>query len=286
MKVNGKRARPVAHGNAFFKNEFAPILSLHMQAPSKSTRLSSVAAAVRVLKCFSEIESEIGISSLAKRLNIAKSTAHRLAVTLLSEGLLEQNPENGRYRLGINLFIMGALVRRRLDVSNMAQPFLNVLRERTGETIHLAVLNETNIIYLYNLESSQAIRMKNYIGTLKPAFCTCEGRAILAFSAPELIQKVMHSELLPRTPSTCTEQDELLKILAQVRQHGYAIDDEESELGMRGVSAPLRDITGQVVASVGVGGPSQRLTLKKLRSLAPMVLQTAEAISIQLGYRH
>ena len=87
-----------------------------MSAPSKSTRLSSVAAAARVLKCFSEIESEIGISSLAKRLNIAKSTAHRLAVTLLSEGLLEQNPENGRYRLGINLFIMGALVRRRLDV--------------------------------------------------------------------------------------------------------------------------------------------------------------------------
>ena len=255
------------------------------RTPSKSSRLSSVAAAVRVLKCFSEMEPEIGISSLAKRLSLAKSTAHRLAVTLLSEGLLEQNPENGRYRLGINLFIMGALVRRRLDVSNMAQPFLKVLRERTGETIHLAVLNETNIIYLYNLESAQAIRMKNYIGTFKPAFCTCEGRAILAFSPTELIQRVIASDLSARTPNTVSSSAELLKVLAQVKQQGYAIDDEESEVGMRGISVPLRDITGQVVASIGVGGPSQRLTLKKLRSLAPLVIQTAEDISVQLGYR-
>jgi len=255
------------------------------RSTSKSARLSSVAASIRVLKCFSEMEPEIGISNLAKRLGLAKSTAHRLAVTLLSEGLLEQNQENGRYRLGISLFIMGALVRRRLDVSNMAQPFLNVLRERTGETIHLAVMNETNIIYLYNLESSQAIRMKNYIGTLKPSFCTSEGRAILSFSNNELIQRVLHSELKPRTPNTCCDVNELIQIFQQVRQNGYAIDDEESEIGMRGISAPVRDISSQVVASIGVGGPSQRLTLKKLRALAPLVMQTAQDISTQLGYR-
>jgi DNA-binding IclR family transcriptional regulator len=253
---------------------------------SKSPRLSSVASAVRVLKCFSEVEPEIGISSLAKRLNQAKSTVHRLAVTLMSEGLLEQNQENGRYRLGINLFIMGALVRRRLDVSNMAQPFLNVLRESTGETIHLAVLNETNIIYLYNLESRQAIRMKSYIGTLKPAFCTCEGRAIAAFGGNEVISRILHSPLAPRTPHTQLNPAKLLTLLTEVRNQGYAIDDEESELGMRGIGAPLRDITGQVVAAIGIGGPSQRLTLKKLRGLAPVLLSTAEAISTQLGYRH
>jgi DNA-binding IclR family transcriptional regulator len=253
---------------------------------SKSTRLSSVGGAVRVLKSFSELEPEIGISSLAKRLTLAKSTVHRLASTLLSEGLLDQNPENGKYRLGINLFIMGALVRRRLDVSNMAQPFLNVLRERTGETVHLAVLNETDIIYLYNLESRQAIRMKSYIGTLKPSFCTCEGRAIVAFGDNELVNRVLHSGLTARTPNTVVEPQRLLKVFAAVRSHGFAIDDEESELGMRGIGAPLRDITGQVVAAIGIGGPSQRLTLKKLRSLAPILLSTAESISSQLGYRN
>lgn len=251
---------------------------------SKSSRLSSVAAAVRVLKCFSEVEPEIGISSLAKRLSLAKSTVHRLAVTLTSEGLLEQSPETGRYRLGINLFVMGALVRRRLDVSNMAQPFLNVLREQTGETIHLAVMNETNILYLYNLESRQAIRMKSYIGTIKPAFCTCEGRAIVAFGGPELMNKVLSAPLVARTPGTQTDPAQLMRSFAEIRAHGYAIDDEESEQGMRGISAPLRDITGQVVAAIGIGGPSQRLTLKKLRGLAPVLLSTAEAISSQLGY--
>jgi IclR family transcriptional regulator, KDG regulon repressor len=255
------------------------------EVASKSSRLSSVAAAVRVLKCFSEVESEIGISSLAKRLSLAKSTVHRLAVTLLSEGLLDQNPENGRYRLGINLFVMGALVRRRLDVSNMAQPFLSVLRERTGETVHLAVMNETNILYLYNLESRQAIRMKSYIGTIKPAFCTCEGRAIVAFSEQEVINRVMGASMAPRTPNTVVEPAKLMKMLAEVRHVGYAIDDEESEEDMRGISAPLRDLSGQVVASIGIGGPSQRLTLKKLRGLAPVLLSTAEAISTQLGYR-
>jgi DNA-binding IclR family transcriptional regulator len=252
---------------------------------SKSSRLSSVAAAVRVLKCFSEVEPEIGISSLAKRLSLAKSTVHRLAVTLTSEGLLEQSPETGRYRLGINLFVMGALVRRRLDVSNMAQPFLNVLREKTGETIHLAVMKDTDILYLYNLESRQAIRMKSYIGTIKPAFCTCEGRAIVAYGGTELINKVINSPLSARTPETQTNPTQLIKMFAEIRTHGYAIDDEESEQGMRGIGAPLRDITGQVVAAIGIGGPSQRLTLKKLRGLAPELMSTADAISSQLGYR-
>lgn len=252
---------------------------------SKGARLSSVSAAARVLKCFSEVEPELGISNLAKRLSLAKSTIHRLATTLTLEGLLDQNPETGRYRLGIHLFVMGALVRRRLDVSNVSQPFLHMLRERTGETIHLAVLNDTNIMYLFNLESSQAIRMKSYIGTLKPAFCTCEGRAIAAFGGNELVSRVLSAPLVARTAGTLTEPAKLLKAFTEVRTNGYAIDDEESEAGMRGIGAPIRDSSGQVVAAIGIGGPSQRLTLKKLRSHAPVLLSTAAAISTQLGYR-
>lgn len=255
------------------------------QPVSKSPRLSSVASSIRLLKCFSEVESEIGISNLAKRLTLAKSTVHRLAVTLMSEGMLEQNPENGRYRLGINLFIMGALARRRLDASNTARPFLNLLRDRTGETIHMAVMNDTNILYLHNLESHQAIRMKSYIGTLKPAFCTCEGRAILAFADSALVSRVLRAKLVARTPKTELSPVTLQKILADVRTRGYAIDDEESEPGMRSIGAPVRDFSGRVVAAIGIGGPSQRLTLKNLRGLAPLLVSTAEAISAQLGHR-
>lgn len=251
---------------------------------SKGNRLSSVSAAVRVLRCFSEAEPELGISNLANRLNLAKSTVHRLVTTLTLEGLLSQNPETDRYRLGLDLFALGTLVRRRLDVSNISQPFLHMLRERTSETIHLAVLTGTQIMYLFNLESSQAIRMKSYIGTLKPAFCTCEGRAIAAFGGNELLSRVLSSPLVARTQGTITDPDKLRKAFAKVRACGYAIDDEESEAGMRGIGAPIRDSSGLVVAAIGIGGPSQRLTLKKLRSHATVLVSTAQAISTQLGY--
>src|SRR5262245_60753826 len=119
-------------------------------------RLSSVATAIRLLKAFSEDEVEIGISALARRLGLAKSTVHRLAVTLVSEGLLEQDRENGKYQLGIALFRLGALVRRRMNVSSEARPYLFDLREKINESVHLAILDETEIMYVYNLEGTHA----------------------------------------------------------------------------------------------------------------------------------
>lgn len=253
------------------------------QAPSG--RLSSVTSALRVLKVFSETEVELGISSIAKQLGLAKSTVHRLAVTLAAEGFLEQNPDNGRYRLGLTLFERGILVRRRMDVSNLGLPLLAALRDRTQETVHLAILAQTFIMYLYNLESSQAIGMRSYLGARKPAFCTCEGRVLLAFSAPEVVAAVLKEGLVARTPKTRTDPKELLRLLEEVRQTGYAVDDEESEIGMRGVAAPVRDISGAVVSAVGLAGPIQRLTKKDLRAFVPQVIGTADAVSARLGYK-
>jgi IclR family KDG regulon transcriptional repressor len=248
------------------------------------TRLSSVTAALQLLKVFSEQEPELGISALAKRMTIAKSTAHRLATALVAEGMLEQNTENGRYRLGIQLFTLGALVRRRFDVAKQAVPFLHVLRQHTDETVHLAVLDETSIVYLFNLESDQAIRMRSYIGVRKPAFCTAEGHVLLASRPPDVIARVLKAGLVARTPKTNTDTQVLLKTLEAARRDGYSIDDEESEVGMRGIAAPVRDISGNVVAAVGIGGPAQRLTKKALRGAVPHLLTAADGISASLGY--
>lgn len=250
-----------------------------------SGRLSSVTSALRVLKVFSDGESELGISGIAQRLQLAKSTVHRLAVTLASEGFLEQNAQNGRYRLGLSLFSLGALVRQRMDVSNQAHSLLGALRDKTQETVHLAILNETSIIYLYNMESAQAIGTRSYIGTRKPAFCTSEGRVLLAFNAPEMAAAVLREDLVQRTPKTSTNPKVLRQLLEEARQNGYAIDDEESEDGMRSVAAPIRDISGKAIAAIGLAGPIQRLTKKELRRLVPDVLATALAISERMGYR-
>ena len=181
-------------------------------------RLSSVATSVRLLKAFSEEQVEIGISDLAKRLGVAKSTVHRLAVTLVADGMLEQNPDTGKYRLGIALFRLGSLVRRRMTMSNEARPFLRDLREKVNETVHLAVLDGSEIMYVFNLESTQAIRMRSDVGVRKPAYCTAEGQAILAFQPAEVIERVVRDGLAARTPQTVTDPQTLRKVLEGVRR--------------------------------------------------------------------
>jgi DNA-binding IclR family transcriptional regulator len=252
--------------------------------PEARERLSSVATAIRLLKAFSEDEVDIGISDLARRLGIAKSTAHRLAVTLVSEGMLEQDGGTGKYRLGVALFRLGALVRRRMEVSNEARPFLYDLREKINESVHLAILDGNEIMYVYNLESTHAIRMRSDIGVRKPAYCTAEGQAILAFRPPEVVQAVVRKGLQPRTPQTLTDPDGLMKALDTVRQKGCAVEDEESEMGVRCIAAPIRDDAGEVVAAVGVAGPVNRLSKKALTAFMPHVIATAEAISARLGH--
>lgn len=255
------------------------------RGPRAPGRLSSVSAALRLLKAFSESEIEIGISDLARRLGVAKSTAHRLAVTLLAEGMLEQNADTGKYRLGLALFRLGALVRQRMDVSIEARPLLRELREKANETVHLAVLDGTDIMYIYNLESTQAIRMRSDIGVRKPAYCTAEGQVMLAFQPSEVVERVIRAGLPPRTPQTITDPATLRHTLELVRQRGCAIEDEESEVGMRCVAAPVRNDTGDVIAAIGLGGPVSRLSKKALAGFVPHVIGTAAAISAKLGYR-
>src|SRR5712691_3633772 len=195
-------------------------------ARARQARLSSVATSIRLLKAFSEDDEELGISELARRLGLAKSTVHRLAVTLVSEAMLEQDRDNGKYHLGIALFRLGALVRRRMNVSNEARPYLYDLRQKINETVHLAILDGTEIMYVYNLESTQAIRMRSDIGVRKPAYCTAEGQAILAFQPNDVVDRVIEAGLEPRTPKTITSAEKFIKALGATRQRGCAIEDE------------------------------------------------------------
>jgi IclR family KDG regulon transcriptional repressor len=253
-------------------------------APPK-TRLSSVAMAIRLLKAFSEDQAEIGVSALAQQLGLAKSTVHRLAVTLVAEGMLEKNPETDRYRLGIALFRLGTLVRRRMDLPNEARPYLFALREKTHETVLLGIPSDADVMYVYHLESPQAIRMRSDLGARRPAFCTAMGRAILAFQPDDAIARILAGPLQARTAKTVTDPGKVRKLLHKVRQAGYAIEDEESEAGMRAIAAPVRDAAGMVAGAVGVAGPVQRLSLKALGDIAAPLLEATAAISLRLGYR-
>ena len=249
------------------------------------TSLSSVANAILLLKAFSDEQSEMGISALADRLGLAKSTVHRLASTLVEAGMLEQNSYTGQYRLVLAVYELGSLVRRKIDISFEAKPWLMTLREQTGETVDLSILDHDGVVCVNFLESQKVNRIRSGIGLRKPAHCTAEGKALIAFRAPQDIERIIAAGLERRTPRTITEPAALRDELAKVRARGYAIDDEQYELGVRGIAAPITDDTGSSVAAVGVTCPTQRLAKNRLPALARYVNAAATAISLRLGAR-
>jgi DNA-binding IclR family transcriptional regulator len=253
-------------------------------ARRQRTRLSSVTTAVRLLKLFSVQDHELGISELAKRLRVAKSTVHRLASALLDEGLLEQNPENNRYRLGVALFGLGTLVRRRMEVVGEAKTFLTDLRAQTGENVRLAILNGTNVVYVNDFEGPHPVRLRSSIGLSKPAYCTAEGIVLLTGQPREVIDDVLAGDLAALTPRTAADPGSIRARIEEARRLGYAVDDEESEIGMTCVAAPVHSGDGRVVAGIGVAGPRTRLRKRMIPALAARVVATADRISARFGY--
>ena len=247
-------------------------------------RLSSVANSIRLLTSFSGQEDELGITTLASRLRLAKSTVHRLAATLTSAGFLEQNSDTGKYRLGVALFELGALVRRRMDVANEARPKLRELLEKTGETVQLGIVDHYSVLYVYEMESPRAIRMAAAVGGRAPLHCTAVGKVLLAFQPADYVKHVIERGLTGYTPKTLTKREAVLGMLDEVRLREHAIDDEESEGGLRAIAAPVRNHTGAVIAALGVAAPVQRMTKKTMHTYVPSVIETANAVSARLGY--
>lgn len=247
-------------------------------------RLSSVANAIRVTKAFTDDEYEMGISDLSKRLGLAKSTVHRHAATLVEAEFLEQNKETGKYRLGMVLFELGALVRRKMDVANEARPQLRSLMEMTGETVQLAIFDHLSVLYINKMESRQAVRMSSAVGSRAPAYCTSVGKVLLAHQPDEVIKRVVQAGLERFSPKTITTASVLAAELERVRAGGYAVDDEEMEVGLRCVAAPIRNHSGAVIAAIGVAAPIQRMNKKNMQTCTPMVVAAADTISRRLGY--
>ncbi|HZE61263.1 MAG TPA: IclR family transcriptional regulator [Burkholderiales bacterium] len=247
-------------------------------------RLSSVANSIRLMTSFSGEEDELGITMLATRLRLAKSTVHRLATTLTEAGFLEQNSETGKYRLGVALFELGALVRRRMDVANEARPKLRELLEKTGETVQLGIVDHFSVLYVYEMESRHAIRMAAAVGARAPLHCTAVGKVLLAFQPAEYVKEVISNGLKAHTANSVTKREALLAVLTEVAEREHAVDDEESEDGLRAIAAPVRNHTGNVIAALGVAAPVQRMTKKDMLTCVPSVMATAAAVSARLGY--
>jgi IclR family KDG regulon transcriptional repressor len=251
---------------------------------SRSATLGSVSNAARVLKAFTPGEREWGVTDLARRLSIAKSTAHRLLATLTDEGLLEQDPATGRYRLGLVVFDMAAAAQS-VDLHEAVLTPMTELRNRTGETVQVAVLDGREVVYVERLDSPNTLRLFIEVGRRNAAHSTGCGKALLAFLPPDQLERVLRGWTMePKTPHTITDVKVLRDDLADARRRGYAVNRRESEAGIISVAAPIRDVSGRAVAAVSVAGPAERLEPHELK-VAQATIECAALASRRLGYR-
>ncbi len=241
--------------------------------------IQSLARGLKILNLLEQARSGMGTTEVAREMRIDKSSASRLLHTLANYGFVAQDEGTARYQLGPRLLSLGQRLLDRISLRDHARPTLRKLVDETGECAHLAILAQRQALYIDQAESSAALRVESEIGTLSPLHCTALGKAMLAFGDGALPEV-----LLPFTQRTITDQAVLQAQLLQIRQRGYAIDDEEYNYGVRCVAAPVHDHRGLLLGAIGISGPGGRVTLERIDEFGVIVRQVAADLSAKLGY--
>ncbi len=219
---------------------------------------------LRILKVLSEANTELGLKEISERAGVGRTSTFRILFTLCKAEYVHRTPPTGRYRLSARLM---ELARRPLGDENVvrpARPFLERLHGQFNETVNLAVFQDGEIVYVEIIESSRAFRMTASVGSRVPMHSTALGKAIAAFLPKDVLEVELSRCSWTRfTPHTLTSRRKFLKTLAEVRRRGYALDNEETELGAACVAAPILDSQQHAVAAISVSGPSQRIRLEE-----------------------
>lgn len=247
--------------------------------------IRAVERAIAILKSFSPATPSLGVTDLARRLGLHKSTVHRLLATLEHEGFVIQDPAHGRYRLGLPLFELGSLVVNSMELQQVARPYLEDVHRACGETVHLAILDEWEVVYIDKIESTRQVRMHSQVGRRAPAHCTGLGKVLLAgLPAGILDQFIQRRGLQAYTSQTITSPETLRNHLALVRQRGHAIDSGEHEELIRCAAAPVLDHTGQVVAAVSIATVGVDVESQQFKEYVNLITTCTRSISEALGH--
>lgn len=246
--------------------------------------LKSLRKAMRVLECFSLQESRLPLTDIARKVGLPLSTAHRILATLRDVGIVEQEGDRDLYRLGLKLLELGSMVLANMEVHREALPFVEELARETGETVHLGVFDGSQVVSIEKMDSPHGLASNVTIGKGAPAYCTGVGKALLAFQPENVVDHVCRLGLTKFTPQTITHPEKLRKELTQVRAQGYAVDNAEHQPDVRCVAAPIRNHSGNVIASLSVSGPATRIPKDRIPGLAARVREVAGKLSARLGY--
>lgn len=261
-----------------------------MAKPKSDYAIQTVSNALRMLEAFYS-DSELGVTELARRLGLHKNNVFRLLATLQQSGYIEQSRQTDRYRLGTRCLELGHAYSRDHTLMKRSRPILEELSRKTGETAHIGVLRDFEVVHLDGVQADQLLLTALRVGRRLPAHCTALGKVLVGCGDKALRetygQSIRSSSLLtPRTGATIVDSDKLFDQLGTVSARGFAVDSEECERGMSCVAAPVFGSEGDVVAALSVSGPCSRLSEKALHGETGQLVQaSAERLSEELGYR-
>lgn len=248
---------------------------------------TSLVRGLAILSSFSEDEPLQGVTDLATKLDLNKSTVHRYVHTLKTLGYLDQDEDSKKYRLGIRVVDLGVTALGGLELRQIAFPYLEELATEFGHTVNMSILDETEIIYIERVRTKRIVDLDLHVGSRLPAYCTSMGKVLLAHLSPEVLAaRLEQIELTPRGPNTITDEAALVAELQQVRRQGFATNNEELAYGLRSVAAPIWSRRGDVEAAINMAVHAAMISLDEIENtLAPRLVAASNEISRKLGYR-
>jgi IclR family transcriptional regulator, KDG regulon repressor len=249
--------------------------------------IQAVSHALDLLEQFHGETDELGVTELSKRLKLHKNNVFRLLATLESRGYIEQNKVTENYRLGLKTLELGQTFIKQMGLLRQSKPVLEALVEECNETTYVAILKDFHIIYLDVVETTMTVRVVPRVGSRLPAYCTAAGKVQIAYMSDEELDQYMPTRELEKfTDKTISDRDMLKKQLKVIAEQGYAIDNEELDIGVKCVSAPIRDYTRRIIGAVSISGPSMRFSDDRIKNeLIPLAMRASEEISTKLGFQ-
>ena len=248
--------------------------------------INSILRASNILKCFSGDKTHFKITELARQLGLDRSTTYRILLSLEKAGFVERDEKAGTYSLGLGAFEIGNAYLRQKDLIQVSKPVMADLAQKVQETVHLAVLSETEIVYVDKCDSPRSLGVMSKIGQRGPLHCTSLGKTLLAFQPEEeqlrIIQKIKMTAFTSRTITTKQGLVEELKI---VKRQGYALDRREIEEDVECIGAPILDHLKNVIAALSISGPQRKIGTPKEKQVIQDVVSAAALISSKMGYR-
>lgn len=252
---------------------------------TKASPIQSLDRAISIIELLSLYPKGVSLTELWTKSQLPKATVSRMLSSLISNGYAMQNIENKHYFLTMRLFEIGCRAVGGSSILSIARPYLDHLSAVTQDTVHLVSRDQDDVVYLYKEEvTTSIVRTSSFVGLRNPMYCTGVGKSILAFLPQDEIDAIwQRTTPVQFTPTTIMTYDRLVNELADVRKNGYAIDDEEHEMGVRCIAAPIRDFNGVPIAAISLSAHTQNLTYEKIQEYAPLLLETAKNISRYYG---